>query len=152
MQDFLDNLVCLTSFTFFNGEWTFKNDAPLAIGLSPIDPELNGPSIVQNFFKQGNMTEKLVAFALNYDFTGNATFGCSNSSGFLPPLIKNQIKLDSVFMWNVNYQGIMYDDERINQRNMTTIYAQINTAVPIIILPQNDWDALYAEWTKIAPL
>ena len=80
-----------------------RNLAQISIGLSPINPELNGPSIVENFYKQGNMSEKVVAFEFNYDFTGNATFGCSNSSGFLPPLIKNQIKLDSDFMWNVNY-------------------------------------------------
>ena len=85
------------------------------------------------------------------NFTSNnlfSYFGWDNTALFTLPLVKNHILVDSPFMWNINYQGVLYGDNRIRE-NMTMIWAQVMTAYRLIYLPQADWDILVEEWSPI---
>ena len=75
-------------------------------------------------------------------------FGWDNTIQFTPPLVKNHILADSPFMWNINYQGVLYGDNRI-RANLTMIWAQVMTTYIPIFLPQADWDILVEEWSLI---
>ena len=54
-------------------------------------------------------------------------------------------------MWNINYQGILYGEDRI-RANFTMIWAMVMTTYPNIYLPQADWDQLVKEWSPIGEI
>lgn len=79
--------------------------------------------MVDNLFLQDRIQEKIVSFSFDLDLNGNITFGYSNKTNYVQPLVRNRINVQSPYMWNLNYQGVMYNGQRINERNKTTIFA-----------------------------
>ena len=78
---------------------------------------------MEHLFLQNKIENKTVGFQFDKELNANATFGFSNGSDYVGALTRNRVYMQSPFMWNLNYQGIMYDSERINERNKTTIFA-----------------------------
>ena len=125
LQAELNSPSCLEQFNFFHHDSTDVYSRSL--GLSPSDPRVTGPSYVDALFSSGQILNKTVGFVCNS--TSNnlfSYFGWDNTALFTPPLVKNHILADSPFMWNINYQGVIYGDNRI-RANLTMIWAQVMT-------------------------
>ena len=73
------------------------------------------------------------------DNSGTATFGTDKPFLYKTPLVKNFIFQTSSFIWNINYQGIDYNDNKI-KANKTMIFAQVVTSYYYVKIPQADYD------------
>ena len=100
-----------------------------------------------NLYDHEKIANLIISFHFDWDLNANVTFGFYDTSYFEHGLVKNRCYLESPFIWNINYQGVLYDDEVINERNMTWIYAQVYTIFNSIALPPSDFLALFEKWS-----
>ena len=125
LQDKLSSPSCLEEFNFFHNDGGTTGSI---LGLSPSKPGLTGPSYIDYLTLSGQIHNKTVGFVYNSTSTVlTSYFGWDNTTQFTPPLVKNHILADSQFMWNINYQGVLYGEDRI-RANSTMIWAMVMTS------------------------